>query len=115
MAVALSCLGRSKCNVQEATMNTVLGLIFITALTLFTSTIFRGIGLSMVINPDAVVIVGGDTIIAVFLAFPLKRLKQTAHDIARTFRHQKSRQEMAEDIVAIARLYRKADIRGLER
>ena len=95
-------------------MNAILGVIFLAAVTLFTATIFRDIGLGMVINPDAVIIVGGGTLVAVFLAFPMKRLKTTAYDIISAFRHQKSRQEMAEEILEVARMYRRADIRGLD-
>ena len=95
-------------------MNVILGVIFLAAVTLFTATIFRDIGLGMVINPDAVIIVGGGTLVAVFLAFPMKRLKTTAYDIISAFRHQKSRQEMAEEILEVARMYRRADIRGLD-
>jgi chemotaxis protein MotA len=96
-------------------MNTFLGIIFLSALAMFTSTIFRDIGLSMVFNPDAVMIVVGGTLVAVFLAFPMKRLKSTAYDIVRAFRHQRSRQEISEEILEIARMHRRADIRGLEK
>jgi len=96
-------------------MNSIITGIFILALALFSTTIFRNIGIAMVFNPDALAIVLGGTIVAVFLGFPIKRLKKTVADIFDAFRPQRDRSALSKDILEIARSSRKADIRGLER
>lgn len=95
-------------------MNAMLVITFIIALILFAFTVFQDIGLSMIFNPDALMIVGGGTIVAVFLGFPFKRIKSTMYDIIDAFRPQRNRNEMAKDILEVARIYRRTDIRGLE-
>ena len=96
-------------------MNSIIAGIFILALALFSTTVFRNIGITMVFNPDALAIVLGGTIVAVFLGFPIKRLKKTFADIFDTFRPQRDRLALSKDILEIARTSRRADIRGLER
>ena len=96
-------------------MNAILIIIFGIALSLFSSTVFRDIGLKMVINPDAMIIVGGGTIVAVFLGFPFKRLKRAFHDVIDAFQTKRNRQELAKEILEIARVYGKTDLRLLER
>jgi chemotaxis protein MotA len=96
-------------------MNAILVLIFVIALSLFSSTVFRGIGLAMVFNPDALMIVGGGTIVAVFLGFPFKRLRKAFFDIIDSFRPKRDLRETTKDILEVAKIYRRADIRGLER
>jgi chemotaxis protein MotA len=95
-------------------MNAMLVITLIIALMLFAFTVFKDIGLSMIFNPDALMIVGGGTIVAVFLGFPFKRIKSTMYDIVNAFRPQRNRNEMAKDILEVARIYRRTDIRGLE-
>ena len=96
-------------------MNAILVIVFFIAMSLFSLTVFRNIGLAMVINPDALMIVVGGTLVAVFLGFPFKRLKNAAYDVLETFRTKHNEQETAKDIFDLARIYRRADIRGLER
>jgi len=95
-------------------MNAILVITFAMALTLFALTVFRDIGLAMVFNPDALMIVGGGTIVAVFLGFPFKRIKSTVYDVIEAFRLQRNREDVARDILEVARIYRRTDIRGLE-
>jgi chemotaxis protein MotA len=68
----------------------------------------------MVFNPDALMIVGGGTIAAVFLGFPFKRIKSTVYDIIAAFRPQRNREELARDMLEVARIYRRSGIRELE-
>jgi len=90
-------------------------IFFLTALVLFSATIFRNIGLAMIFNVDALMIVGGGTIIALFLGFSIRRLKKTFADVLDSFHPMKDRQELAKEMLDLARTSRKADIRGLER
>ncbi len=96
-------------------MKTVLGMILFAALASFSSTVFRSIGLAMAFNPDALMIVGGGTIVAVFIGFPFQRIKNTSDHIIEAFRSLKSRQEAARDLAEIARIYRRNGIRSLEK
>jgi chemotaxis protein MotA len=96
-------------------MNSIITGIFVIALALFSTTVFRNIGMSMAFNPDALAIVIGGTIVAMFLGFPIKRLKKTLDDIFDAFRPQRDRQVLSKDILEIARTSRRADIRGLEK
>ncbi len=96
-------------------MYAVMSLIFFAALALFSMTVFRSIGLATIFNADALMIVGGGTIIALFLGFPARRLKKTIVDVVDSFSPLKDRQELAKDMLELARASRRADIRGLER
>jgi len=96
-------------------MNSIIAGIFIVALALFSTTVFRNIGLSMIFNPDALAIVLGGTTAPIFLGFPIKRLKKTFDDISDAFRPQRDRLDLSKDVLEIARTSRKADIRGLEK
>jgi len=96
-------------------MNSIITGIFIIALTLFSTTVFRDIGMLAAFNTDALAVVIGGTIVAVFLGFPVTRLKKTFVDISDSFRSQPDRLALSKEILEIARASRRADIRGLER
>jgi chemotaxis protein MotA len=100
---------------MEGCMKSIIIGIFIIALALFSTTVFRNIGMSMAFNPDAFAIVIGGTIVAIFFGFPVARLKKTFANIIDTFRPQRDRLALSKDILAIARTSRRADIRGLEK
>ncbi|MBI1822941.1 MAG: MotA/TolQ/ExbB proton channel family protein [Nitrospirae bacterium] len=96
-------------------MNVFLIMAFLAAFSLFSSTIFRNIGFDLIINSDALMIVGGGTVVAVFLGFPIKRLRKTVNDLLDAFRTPRSGDETAKDILDITRIYRKGDIRRMEK
>lgn len=96
-------------------MNVFLLITFLTALSLFTATIFRNIGFGMLLNADALMIVGGGTIIAVFLGFPLKRLNNVLYDLFDSFWSKNNSQDATKEILEITKIYRKADIRRVEK
>ena len=96
-------------------MYAVMTIVFLAALALFSTTVFRSIGVATIFNPDALMIVGGGTIIALFVGFPPGRLKRTVLDVVDSFYPLKDRQEMAKEMLELARTFRRADIRGLEK
>lgn len=96
-------------------MKSIFTGIFVLALALFSTTVFRNIGLSMAFNPDAFAIVIGGTVVAIFFGFPINRLKKTFDTIIDAFRPQMDRLALSKNILEIARASRRADIRGLER
>ncbi len=96
-------------------MYIIMTLIFLGALAMFSATVFRSIGLSVIFNADALMIVGGGTIIAVFLGFPAGRLKKMVADVVESFQPLTDRQELAKEMLDLARTSRRADIQGLEK
>jgi chemotaxis protein MotA len=81
----------------------------------FALTILHDIGPGMIFNPDAIIIIFGGTVIAVLIAFPLKRIQQVVADLIHTFRDNRDRDTVIAEVIEIARVYRKADIRSLEK
>ncbi len=77
--------------------------------------IFRGIGFNMILNPDALVIVIGGTMIALFVAYPYKRIKEALIDIVKIVMNKSDRKDLIRVIVSLARINRKGGVRALER
>jgi|WetSurMetagenome_2_1015567.scaffolds.fasta_scaffold00211_13 chemotaxis protein MotA len=96
-------------------MYKIMTFVFFAALALFSITVFKNVGLSTIFNPDALMIVCGGTIIAVFLGFPASRLKKTVTDVLDSFQPMTDRQELAKEMLELARTSRRADIHGLEK
>ncbi len=95
-------------------MQIILGLAIAAGFLTFIMTIFRDISLGMVFNLDAFLIVVGGTAIAMFVGFPLKRVKQTLADVLDTFKQPLESDSVIRDIVSIARIYGRVDIRSIE-
>lgn len=95
-------------------MNFLFVVAILLAVASFVVTVFRDMGLHMIFNPDALFIVIGGSVIAVFIGFPFRRIKDTVHDVIGAFRTDRDRAAVVKDIIEAARIYRKADIRGLE-
>lgn len=95
-------------------MNFAVITVVITGVMCFTLTVFRGIDIKMIFNLDAILIVIGGTITAMFIGFPFKRITNSLKDIVDTFIGSRNREEIAADILDIAKIYRRADIKTLE-
>lgn len=95
-------------------MNFAVITIVITGVLCFTLTVFRGIDIKMIFNLDAILIVIGGTITALFIGFPLKRVTTGLKDIVNTFIDRRDREDLSADILDIARIYRRSDIKTLE-
>ncbi len=95
-------------------MNIILCAAFVLALLSFILTIFKDIGLTMVFNLDAFLIVVGGTTIALFIGFPMTRIRDTVNVIIATFSKQRDRESVIKDILGISKMYGKTDIRSLE-
>ena len=95
-------------------MNIVLGLALVIGIMSFALTVLRDIGTSMIFNFDAFMIVIGGTTIAMFIGFPVQRLRHTFNEIMGTFAEQRSREDVIRDILDIARMYRRTDVRSIE-
>ena len=95
-------------------MNIVLGLTVAVGFFAYVLTVFRDISPGMIFNLDAFLIVAGGTILAVFVGFPFKRVKDTASDISDAFKDRMNRDQVINSIVNMARVFRKGDIRNTE-
>ncbi|MBF0518274.1 MAG: MotA/TolQ/ExbB proton channel family protein [Nitrospirae bacterium] len=76
--------------------------------------VFKGMGLNVFLNADALVIVFGGTIVGMFLAFPVDRVKNTIKDIAASFKGNHDRDLLVQEIVECASANRTMGIRELE-
>ncbi len=76
--------------------------------------VFRDIGIDVLFNLNAFLIVVGGTITALFIGFSLKRITTTVNDIMDTFRERSTKKDLVSEIVEIARMYRRADLKKLE-
>ncbi|QWR78230.1 motility protein A [Candidatus Magnetomonas plexicatena] len=76
--------------------------------------VFKGMGLNVFLNADALVIVFGGTIVGMFLAFPVDRVKNTLKDIAASFKGNDNRDLLVQEIIACASANRTMGIRELE-
>jgi len=95
-------------------MNIVMGAVITISLISFALTVFKGIGISMIFNLDAFLIVIGGTALALFVGFPFKRVRNTVYDISNAYSRQRDRDSIITDILDISRSYMKTNIRNLE-
>ncbi len=95
-------------------MNILFSCIIVMGVMSVALAILRGIDVNMIFNPDALLIVVGGTVIALFVGFPFKRVRDTARDIIDAFREGSNRETITGDILDIARIYRRANIKALE-
>ncbi len=77
-------------------------------------TVFRDIGISMIFNLDAFLIVIGGTIIALFVGFPAERIRNTINDVINSYKNRTDRDVITGNILEISRMYMKTNIRSLE-
>jgi chemotaxis protein MotA len=78
-------------------------------------TVFRDIGIDVLFNFDAFLIVVGGTVAALFIGFPFGRVKATFTDVVDTFRNGRTKKDTVKEILEIAREHRKGDLRKLEK
>ncbi|UCH80875.1 MAG: MotA/TolQ/ExbB proton channel family protein [Nitrospiraceae bacterium] len=95
-------------------MNIALGAALVFGIVSFAMTVFRDIGLSMILNIDAFLIVAGGTTVGLLVGFPVQRLRTALHDVAGTFRKQRERETVIQEIIEVARSSRKVNVRHLE-
>jgi chemotaxis protein MotA len=96
------------------TMNFLVIIIFFIGAAFFLMPAFKGIGAGMLLNTNALLIIFGGTIVALFIGFPAKRILQAMRDIIDSFRDKRDRKAIIKDILDIARTYRNAEIKKLE-
>jgi len=95
-------------------MNFLMTIIFLIGAAFFLLSTFRDIGAGMLLNTNALLIIFGGTIVALFIGFPAKRILHAGSDIVHSFRDRRDRKAVIKDILDIARAYRNAEIKKLE-
>jgi len=95
-------------------MNIVLSAVIPLGLASLALVVFRDMGMTMIFNLDAFLIVVGGTAIALFVGFPLERMRNALHDIINAYSRQRDRDAVIRDILDISRMYRRTDISTLE-
>ena len=95
-------------------MGFILGGIGSICLIAMYMSVFRDIGTDVLFNLNAFIIVVGGTITALFIGFPVKRITATVNDIMDTFRDGSTKKDIVREIVEIAKMYRRADLKKLE-
>jgi chemotaxis protein MotA len=96
------------------TMNLLMLVIFFAGAVFFLFSTFKGIGVDMLLNTNAILIIFGGTITALFVGFPAKRILNAIQDVVASFTEKRDRKDIIKDIVETAKIYRNADIRKLE-
>lgn len=95
-------------------MNLILGAVIAVSLVSFALTVFKDIGISMIFNLDAFLIVTGGTTLALFVGFPFERIRNTLYDIRNAYSGQIDRESVIRDILDISKTYMRISIRNLE-
>jgi chemotaxis protein MotA len=95
-------------------VNLIWNLALVLSLFAFALAVFKDIGVSMIVNLDAILIVLGGTVIALFVGFPIERIRNTCRSIAKLYRTKQDRETVFQAIIGVSRMYRKTDIRKLE-
>jgi chemotaxis protein MotA len=95
-------------------MNLIITLIVSGGIFFFVLPIIRDAGAEMFLNIDALMIIGSGTLIGLFVGFPFKRIKAVFIHLKESFKGQDDRATLLRDILTMARIYRKGNIRELE-
>lgn len=96
-------------------MNLVVSILTLFIVFVFFLTVFKGVGLSVLFNWEALVIILGGTVAGLMIGYPIERLKDTFNAVANSFKRDHEGERTIENILSVARLYRKSEIRSLEK
>lgn len=91
---------------------TLLGIVIVTGMLL---TIFKGVPVSTFFNWEAIIIIFGGTSCGLLISYPLERIKDTFNALKKAFNTQSDKDTTIQNILTISRLYRKSEIKSLER
>jgi chemotaxis protein MotA len=95
-------------------VNIIWSLALIIGLFSFVITVFRDIGITMIFNFDAFLIVVGGTTVALLIGFPLERTRNTIQDVINAYSKRGDRDALIGSIIEVSRMWRKSNIRDLE-
>lgn len=93
-------------------------LIFALSIIIFIGlilTIFKGVSIGTLFNWEALLIIIGGTSAGLLIGYPVDKLKETLNAVVNSFNSSYEREKTTENILTIARLYNKSEIRSIER
>ena len=96
-------------------MNPLIPLIVSAGIFFFILPIIRNAGAEMFFNLDALLIIGSGTLIGLFIGFPYQRIKATIIHVKEAFRDREDRTSLLKEILLMAGIYKRGNIRELER
>lgn len=96
-------------------MNLIVSILTLFIVFAFFLTVFKGVGLSVLFNWEALVIIFGGTVAGLLIGYPVERLKDTFNAVVNSFKRDLEGERTIENLLSVARLYRKSEIRSLER
>jgi len=76
--------------------------------------VVRGIGIDMLLNVDALIIVLGGTVVATLIGYPLKRIREAMREVVSSFGKKNDREDLIQYILALTMIHRRGGIRDLE-
>jgi chemotaxis protein MotA len=96
-------------------MNPLITLILSLGIFFFILPIIRNTGAEMFFNVDALMIIGSGTLIGLFVGFPAQRIKTAFLHVKESFRDRGDRTSLLKEILLMAGIYKRGNIRELER
>ena len=96
-------------------MNPLITIILSLGIFFFILPIIRNTGAEMFFNLDALLIIGSGTLIGLFVGFPSQRIKAAFFHVKDSFGDRENRNSLLKEILSMARLYKRGNIRELER
>jgi chemotaxis protein MotA len=76
--------------------------------------VVRGIGIDMLLNVDALIIVLGGTVVATLIGYPLKRIREAMREVVSIFGKKNDREDLIQYILALTIIHRRGGIRDVE-
>lgn len=96
-------------------MNPLITIILSIGLFFFILPIIRNTGMERFLNLDALLIIGSGTLIGLFVGFPAQRIKAAFFHVKESFRNHGDRTSLLKEILLMAGIYKRGNIRELER
>ncbi|MBF0343886.1 MAG: MotA/TolQ/ExbB proton channel family protein [Nitrospirae bacterium] len=90
------------------------GVLMVAILTVVLVSLFKGMGLNMLLNVDAFVIVIGGTFVGTLIGFPMRRIKSTAVNVINSFMEKSDKDYIIREIQECALINRDSGLRILE-
>jgi chemotaxis protein MotA len=96
-------------------MNPLITVVLSLGIFFFILPIIRNTGAGMFFNLDALLIIGCGTLIGLFIGFPVQRIKTAFLHVKDSFGNREDRTTLLKEILLMAGLYKRGNIRELER
>ncbi len=96
-------------------MKPLITIILSIGLFFFILPIIRNTGVERFLNLDALLIIGSGTVIGLFVGFPAQRIKAAFFHVKESFRNRGDRTSLLKEILLMAGIYKRGNIRELER